>query len=278
VSYNLSDVVAAAAANAMDPDRRNYPHLFEVKRITDEDIRKHQANYGPDASCIEHPYQYLGTLAKQLSKPIYTEEQPRYLGVAGTHKTVSATYLKEAGWVNPECASKRYVRPRVSYVEPDTWLDAQTGWILTKTEARANSVRIPLAGSISERMLHTAVRVNQCAPKEREFVAYVLNMRNRRGGLVEDLNRVLDRWIDHKYPHILSTDRARKRNALEAILAKRRIMVNSQTLASDLQILGNPTKQEIIEESARTYSVLPIAGTFRRSTGETHAVYKTGTQ
>jgi hypothetical protein len=33
-------------------------------------------------------------------------------------------------------------------------------------------------------------------------------------------------------------------------------MVNSQTLASDLQILGNPTKQEIIEESARVFEVL----------------------
>jgi hypothetical protein len=260
MSYKLSDAVAAAVAIAIDPDRRNYPHLFQVKQIPDEDIRRHQTRHRPDGGAINHPYQYLATLARQLGKPSYHDDQPRYVAVAGTHKTVSGAYLKEAGWTNPKGAPRRYRRPRVSYVEPDTWLDTQTGEVFTKPAARAASVRIPCAVSISERMLHTAVRINQCAPKERAFVAYVLNMRNRRGGLVEDLTKVLDRWIDHRHAGLLSTDRRRKRNALEAVLTKRRIMVNSQTLASDLQILGNPTRQEIIEEAARTYAVLPIAG------------------
>jgi hypothetical protein len=73
---------------------------------------------------------------------------------------------------------------------------------------------------------------------------------------VVDLDKVISLWISHTQPASNATNKSRVRRRLAAILEKRRIMVNSQTLASDLQVLGNPTKQEIIEESARVYEVL----------------------
>jgi hypothetical protein len=139
-------------------------------------------------------------------------------------------------------------------------MDSGTGEILTKKSARENNIRIPMVKSISERMLDTICRIQQCAPSEREFVTYILKMRNRRGGLVVDLGTAIDLWIAHQHPDIRSSDKARKRKRLAETLEKRRIMVNSQTLTSDLQVLGNPTKQEIIEESARVFEVLKPLG------------------
>ncbi len=66
-------------------------------------------------------------------------------------------------------------------------MDSGTGEILTKKSARENNIRIPMVKSISERMLDTICRIQQCAPSEREFVTYILKMHNRRGGLVVDL-------------------------------------------------------------------------------------------
>ncbi|WOD15950.1 hypothetical protein [Paraburkholderia kirstenboschensis] len=251
MTYNLNDAIAEAADRAIDPDRIQYPHLFVIRIITNEEIREHQATYSTSANTIEHPYQYLGRLAASIKKVVPIEEA-RYIPVSGQFKGVSRTKLKVAGWFSV----KGFRRSTVTTVEADTWLDTSTGEILTKKSARENGIRIPMAKSISERMLDTIGRIQRCAPGEREFVTYVLKMRNRRGGLVVDLDTVIEFWIAHKYPGIRSTDKSRKRRRLGAVLEDRRVMANSQTLASDLQVLGNPTKQEIIEESARVFEVI----------------------
>ncbi|MCE4541394.1 MULTISPECIES: hypothetical protein [unclassified Caballeronia] len=251
MTYNLDHVIAEAAANAIDPDRINYPHLFKEYRFTQEEIDKHQARFKPQATVVEHSYQYLGTLAKKQPKVIKLEE-PKYLPWSGRIKVVPRSRLKQAGWNS----NKRAERSTVTYLEPDTWLDETTGELITKASARRDNIRIPLAKSISARMLDTLQRIKQCAPSERDFVTYVLKMRNNRGGLVVDLKTAIELWINQAYTDTRSRDKARLRNRLAAILDKRRIMVNSQTLASDLQVLGNPSKQEIIEESARVYDVL----------------------
>jgi hypothetical protein len=251
MTYNLNSVIAEAADRAIDPDRLKYPNLFNTRKISSEEINRHQALYGAGVKSIEHPYQFLGQLAASLSKIIHIDA-PKYIPVTGQYRVVPKSKLKIAGWFH----EKGFSRSVVSTVEPDMWLDTTTGELITKKVARESGIRIPMAKSVSERMLDTICRILQCAPSEREFVTYVLKMRNRRGGLVVDLDTVVDLWISHQYPEMRSTDKSRKRRRLAAILEKRRIMVNSQTLASDLQVLGNPTKQEIIEESARVFEVL----------------------
>ena len=106
--------------------------------------------------------------------------------------------------------------------------------------------------------MSTQVRLNDCTTSERPFVGFTLRMRNRRGGLVADLITVLDLWINHAYPTMLPNHRARKRKALTNILFDRKILANSQTLTRDLQILGSPSKQEILEEAATVFGWLPI--------------------
>lgn len=246
MTHNLDQVIAEAAANAIDPDRIKYPHLFKEYRFTQDEIDKHQAAYKEKTARVEHPYQYLGNLARTRPKYIKLEET-RYIPWSGKYKVVPRSRLKQAGWI----LNKQVGRSAVTYLEPDTWLDTTTGELITKASARKDGIRISLSKSISDRMLDTIGRVKQCAPSEQEFVAYVLKMRNRRGGLVVDLDKVISLWISHTQPASNATNKSRVRRRLAAILEKRRIMVNSQTLASDLQVLGNPTKQEIIEESAR---------------------------
>ncbi|SFU26697.1 hypothetical protein [Paraburkholderia aspalathi] len=251
MTYNLNSVIAEAADRAIDPDRLKYPNLFNTRKISSEEINRHQALYGSGAKTIEHPYQFLGRLAASVNKIIHIDA-PKYIPVAGQYRVVPKSKLKIAGWFH----EKGFSRSAVTTVEPDMWLDTTTGELITKKVARESGIRIPMAKSVSERMLDTICRVQQCTPSEREFVTYVLKMRNRRGGLIVDLDTVIDFWISNKYPEMRSTDKSRKRRRLAAVLEKRRIMVNSQTLASDLQVLGNPTKQEIIEESARVFEVL----------------------
>jgi len=251
MTYKLDDAIAEAADRAIDPDRIKYPHLFVTRKITDAEINEHQATFSQVLNTVGNPYQYFGRLADSVKKVIVLDD-PRYVPISGTFRGIPKTKLKVAGWLH----TKRFHRQTVTTVEPDTWVDTSTGEVLTKQSARENNVRIPMAKSVSERMLDTIARIQQCAPSEREFVTYVLKMRNRRGGLVVDLNAVLDLWIAHKYPDIRSADKSRKKRRLLAVLENRRIMINSQTLASDLQVLGNPTRQEIIEESARVFEVL----------------------
>ncbi|GAB5100296.1 hypothetical protein [Caballeronia sp. HLA56] len=251
MTLNLDQVIADAAANAIDPDRFKYPHLFTEYRFTQEEIDKHHATFKEQPASVDHPYQYLGKLANNRPKYIKLEDS-RYIPWSGRYKVVPRPRLKRAGWI----INKQAERSTVTYLEPDTWLDTTTGELITKQSARKDGIRIPLSKSISDRMIDTIGRIKQCAPKERAFIAYMLKMRNRRGGLVVDLNTALELWINHTYPETRSTDKSRLKKRLAKILERRRIMINSQTLASDLQMLGNPTKQEIIEESARVFEVL----------------------
>ncbi len=259
MTYNLNDVIAQVAAIHLDPDRLKYPHLFETWIIDNSKLNNHQCSYVPDDSRNNHPYQYIGNLAKSIAKSNQgIGERERYEAVAGRHKPVSESFLKGSGWTTPNGKPRRYVRPKVTYIEPDIWLDTDTGELMTKTDFRKENKRLPMAKSISMRMLETVGKVNSCKPSEREFISYILNMRNRRGGLVEDLVTLVDRWIGFKHPEIADANKARKRKSLISILEINKIMANSQTLVRDLQILGNPTKQEIIEEGAKVYTIIDI--------------------
>ncbi|SAK40114.1 hypothetical protein AWB75_00159 [Caballeronia catudaia] len=183
------------------------------------------------------------------------EDLPKYVAIDGSYRVVPKERLRSAGWK----VTKKTL-PVVQKV-PDTWLDTHTGEIVTKTQARKHKIRLPELRSVSDKFIDTHIRIGDCPPKERPFVAYLLAMRNRRGGLTAGLDAVIDRWIAFAYPGLLSNHKARKRKELKGIIEKRRLMVNDLTMARDLQIL-NPaiTKQDILEEAARVFSVLPVRG------------------
>ncbi|GJH23803.1 hypothetical protein [Caballeronia novacaledonica] len=173
----------------------------------------------------------------------------RYEAFGGTYKVVPKERLRAAGW-----RVTRGMQP-VTYRAPDTWLDNETGEILNKAEAKKRGIELPLVRSTSEKMLDLYESVASCTASERPFVSFLLSMRNHRGGLVAPLDTLLDQWIDRECPGIRSTNRARKRKQLRAIIERRGLMVNDTTMARSLMLLNpNLTKQNVIEEGAKRYN------------------------
>lgn len=171
------------------------------------------------------------------------------MAVGGEYKAVPKERLRAAGWK----VSK--TMPPVTHVVPDTWVDLETGELLTKAEARRRGIKLPGGRSNSDKALALGERLAGCTPSERPFVRYLLEMRNQRGGLVSSLDALLDLWIARECPCLRSTDKARKRKQLRSIVVRRKLMVNDVTMAKDLQILNpNITKQGILEEGARRYA------------------------
>jgi hypothetical protein len=151
----------------------------------------------------------------------------------------------------------------VTQCAPDTWVDTETGEVITKTDAKKRGIKLPMARSISDKALDICERVAACPPSEQAFVGYLLNMRNHRGGLVATLDAVLDRWIAVESPGIRSTNRARKRRQLRSIIERHKLMVSDTVMAKDLMLINpNLTKQEVLEESSRLFDsrYLPLEG------------------
>ncbi|MBN3791862.1 hypothetical protein [Burkholderia sp. Ac-20353] len=176
------------------------------------------------------------------------EDSPRY-AIVGEYKAVPKERLRAAGWKVTKAM------PPVTQAVPDTWIDLETGEILTKAKARTQGIKLPSGRSPSDKVLALGERLASCTPSERPFVRYLLEMRNHRGGLIRPLCDLLDLWIARECPGIRSTDKARKRQQLQSIIERRKLMVNDVTMAKDLQILNpNITKQSILEEGARAYA------------------------
>jgi hypothetical protein len=181
---------------------------------------------------------------------IRTDTAPRYVTFGGSYKAVPKERLRAAGW-----RVTKTMRP-VTQVVADTWVDLETGELLTKTEARKQGIDLPRALSTSDKALTLAERLGGCTPSERPFVRYLLQLRNQRGGLVRPLDALLDLWIARECLSIGSTDKARKRKQLRSIIERRKLMVNDLTMAKDLQILNpNITKQDVLEEGAKLYAM-----------------------
>ncbi|KAB0657133.1 hypothetical protein [Burkholderia diffusa] len=174
---------------------------------------------------------------------------PRYAAIGGEYKAVPKERLRAAGWKITK------TMPPVTQVVPDTWVDMETGEIITKLEARKRGIKLPGARSTSEKALALGERLAGCTPSERPFVRYLLEMRNHRGGLIRPLRDLLDLWIARECPGIRSTDKARKQKQLQSIIERRKLMVSDVTMAKDLQVLNpNITKQGILEEGATAYA------------------------
>lgn len=209
---------------------------------------EHRANYKPK-SILEYGGKRSFPDGKCTAE---IEVHLRYVPVGGVFKVKPRGSLQSAGW-----KTKRSSNP-VCYVQPDTWIDLKTGEVMDKAEARKAGVYIHVAESVSERSIRTYALIERCSPTERDFVRYVLKMRNGRGGLLDTLKAVLDRWIAYEYPDLLINHRARKRAALRATLYKRGILHDDQTLTRDFQLLRRCTKKDNLGDGARAALVLPI--------------------
>ncbi|WP_175784017.1 hypothetical protein [Burkholderia ambifaria] len=178
-----------------------------------------------------------------------TESAPRYVPIAGEYKAVSKERLRAGGWKVTKSTLP------VTQAVPDTWIDLETGEILTKNQVRRQGIKLPFGRSASNKALALGERLAGCTSGERPFVRYLLQMRNHRGGLVGPLDAILDQWIARTCPGIRSTDKARKRKQLRSIIERRKLMVNDTTMAKDLALLNpNITKQQMVEEAAKFYT------------------------
>lgn len=240
--------LSAVGKLIVDPDKERYPHLFKTYRFTEQELAEHRANY---KSKPRREYGSKGNLSANEDAP-ETEARLRYVPVGGVFKVKPRTILQTAGW-----KIRRSSNP-VYHTQPDTWVDLETGEVMDKAAVRKAGVYIHIAESVSERMLRACILLSNCAPTERNFVRYVLKMRNGRGGLLDTLKAVLDRWIDHAYPDIRINYKARKRAALRAILYRRGILHDDQTLTRDFQLLRRSTKKENLGDGVRAALVLPI--------------------
>lgn len=186
---------------------------------------------------------------------VATTQNARYVAIGGTYKVVPKERLRAAGWYVTKSTLP------VTQCAPDTWLDTETGEVITKTDAKKRGIKLPMARSISEKALDIFERIAACPPSEQAFAGYLLNMRNHRGGLVAPLDAVLDRWIAVHCPGIRSTNRARKRKQLRSIIERHKLMVSDTAMAKDLMLINpNITKQDVLEESAKMFDsrYLPI--------------------
>ena len=177
----------------------------------------------------------------------------RFMPWSGTHHVIPKQTLRAAGW-----RVTKGMRP-VTQVKPEEWLDLETGEIMTTAQARKQGSKLPLGRSPSDKAMVKRTRVEACTPSDRPFVAYLLKLRNHRGGLVAPLDTILNHWIDSECAGIRSTDKARKRKQLRTIITKRDLMANDTTMTKDLMLFNpNLTKQEMLEESAKLCTVLPV--------------------
>jgi hypothetical protein len=264
VKFDVLEQVRLASTQGKlvyDPDPERYPHLYRVTRFTDEQVIAHRASYKPKPL---PDYGTKGNISADEDLGSKASTIARYKPMEGVAKVKPKPELVSAGW-----RVRRGFRP-VTQVKPDTWADIETGEIVTKAEASRARAYIPVAESNSDRYLRVMALLAECAPTERDFVAYILKMRNGRGGLLEPLTAVLDRWIMYAHSDIWPNHKARKREALKAILYKRKVLADEQTMTREFQVMRNNTKVDNLADASRAALVLPSrarAGSARYRTG-----------
>lgn len=244
----LKALSSACASAPYDPDTVEYPDLFVTHTFSDDEMGAYGGNpFFPfeDRDC-EQPQIESNFTSGYSHQRLQTNLEV----FSVTRKTVSDHSLKAAGWKRRKNASP------VTYLEPLEWIDTQTGEIVTKAEARKRGVTAPV--SISLRMIKTQGLLRRCSPKKRDFLDYILRIRNKRGGLIVDLRTAIDRWIAYKHPQMDSTDRARRRKSYEGFLYEKGIMADGQTLTRDFQLMAFTTKKDHLGEASRFLTVLPI--------------------
>lgn len=252
INHNEIKALSEADAYAVfDPDFIEYPHLFVTRTYTDDEMGSYDA---PSKAVAEPCICKEKTYEAHYNRLSFHNPTPRNLKVySGRYKPIPNSTLRSAGWRRPKKKSDV-----VTHVEPDQWIDIDTGEILEKSEARKRGA--VASSSISLRMIEALAITYPCPPTKRSFQSYILKLRNKRGGMIVDLRTALDRWIEHDKPNTHSTDWSRKRKSLEEFLYTRGILADNQTFAKPLQIIAPTTKTDNLRESARFFNVLPVKG------------------
>lgn len=250
INNNEIKALLEASRNAVfDPDILNYPHLYTTRTYTDDEMGSYDD--APEAS--EAPAEAYVIEEKTFEARPARNFTPRNLKpYSGIYRAIPNSILKAAGWRRSKKSDV------IMHVEPDEWIDIDTGEILSKSKAR--KLGAVVSSSTSLRMTEALTITFPCPPTKRPFQAYILKLRSKRGGLIVDLKTALDRWIDHADPNVDSTDRARKRGSLEDFLYKRNILSDNQTFSKPLQVIGTMTKTDNLREAARFTHVLPVMG------------------
>jgi hypothetical protein len=252
INNNEIKALLQVTSNAVvDPDLADYPHLFVTRTYTDDEM----GSFHEIPTTTVEPYICEERFYDDFyDKPQPSNFLPRNLkAYSGIHKVIPNSKLKSSGWKRPKKNADR-----ITCVEPHQWVDTDSGEILEKLEARKRGA--VMAASISLRMIEAMIIVYSCPDTKKSFQAYVLKLRNKRGGLIVDLETALDHWIQHYHPNIDSTDRSRKRKTLENFLYSRNILSDNQTFSKPLQFISPTTKTDNIRERARFVHVLPVRG------------------
>lgn len=261
-----------ACSEVVDPDYYDHPHLFEIRKFTEAELKQHREAY---AAKVREPYPKYpsnrpsdGPSDDLAADTRFITKSP-YEAVAWSEVPARKADLKAAGWnlrkAKPDCVSpKNSDIPVATRLVPHTWVDLETGEVITTNpkEKRARRVtKAPYAPeSKSDRSLRLAAMLNSLHPDKQEFVRYILKMRSRRGGLVEPLNAALDRWIAYRHPETLQNHRARKRESLKGLLYKLEILADEQTLTREYQLAGWSTKADKLAEAATAATMLKPQG------------------
>lgn len=190
---------------------------------------------------------------------------PRYTAIEGKLSVIPAYELKAAGW----CISKPH-RP-VTVVVPNRWIDhaEDSGEYVDREAIRKDKQRIYTPDSNSARYLRTLAALHRFTENHgknphkskhsnRDFVRFVLKMRNRRGGLLLPFRNVLEQWIAITCPNIRPSNKARKRQQLAIMLYDGGIIADEQTMSKGLQLTGNTTKAENIGEASKAVLVAGV--------------------
>lgn len=241
----LRDRINRAAAAALDPDYKKYPHLFKVYSLSNEDIRRHQEQTSTN-QCEAKPGE------PQANALPDEAEQARYIAVSGVFKVVPKTRLKQAGW--------KKIADIVQYSQPTEFLDTNTGKVLTNRDVFMRSINVGMGYSISERYIESLVTFNNCTERELPFIRFILCARNRRGGLIMDVRDLIDIWLGLEGVHVRAGDRARKRRSMINMLKKRKVLANDTTLSPHFQLRAKVTRREAVQEETEIVRLVdPLA-------------------
>ncbi|WP_321899718.1 hypothetical protein [Paraburkholderia heleia] len=255
MNFDVMEFIKEADLSSMtvdDPDYTLWPHLFIKRKFTDAELAEHWRTYQ-----AKPVYDY-GSRG-----PAYDEDNDvsntinRYTPVAGEVTVKPRHDLAVTGW-----ALNKHSSP-VSVVKPDQWIDIQTGEIVTRSELRASNTYIPTPVSNSDRLIKNLTLLASCGNPDtdkgkhnRAFIRFILQSRNGRGGFLQPLNAVLDRWIAYAHTDIRTNHKARKREQLKGLLYKLGVLHDEQTLTKPYQVLKQSTRRENLGDASKAAIVL----------------------
>ncbi len=121
----------------------------------------------------------------------------------------------------------------------------------------------PTLVSNSDRLIKNLTLLASCGDPDtdkgkhdREFIRFMLRSRNGRGGFLQPLNAILDRWIAYAHVDMRTNHKARKREQLKSMLYKLGVLHDEQTLTKPYQVLRQSTRRDNLGDASKAALVL----------------------